>query len=293
MNDFEAKREAKAERFEELAEKAEREASAVSKAGWDALHQIPFGQPILVGHHSERGDRAYRARACGKIERAAELQKKADYYRDKAAGVRSNDAIFSEDPEAVVKLREKIAAAEKKQELMKKVNAVIRKFKHTLKDPNHPDRQNCYLAMEAVGVTSGAAVRLMQPDFCGRYGFADYELQNNNANIRRMKARLSELEATRAAVDPEAPAVETVSPAGFRVVENVEAFRIQLFFDGKPPAEVRAVLKSSGFRWAPSEGAWQRHLNNSVRYAVSRVEDQLAAMKKPIDKQSSPMVNLS
>jgi hypothetical protein len=275
MNNFEAKREARQERFEELAAKAEREAAAVSKAGWDALHQIPFGQPILIGHHSERGDRAYRARACGKIERAAELSDKAAYYREKAAAAASNTAIFSEDPEAVVKLREKIAAAEKKQEFMKKVNAVIRKFKHTLKDPNHPDRQNFYLAMEALSVTSGAAARLMEPDFCGRYGFPDYALQNNNANIRRMKGRLAELEATRAAVGPEAEPVETESPAGFRVVENPDAYRIQLFFPGKPPAEVRAVLKANGFRWAPSEGAWQRHLNDAGRWAVRRVETQL------------------
>lgn len=275
MNDFEAKRSARVERFEELAEKAEQEAAAASKSGWDALHQIPFGQPILIGHHSERRDRNYRARACGKIERAAKLQEKAEYYRGKAQAAACNDSIFSEDPEAVVKLREKIAAAEALQEKMKKVNAVIRKFKHVLGKEDHPDWQNFYLAMEALSVTSGAAAKLMQPDFCGRIGFADYQLTNNNANIRRMKARLADLEATRAAVDPEAEPVEKISPAGFKVVENVEAYRIQLFFDGKPPAEVRAVLKSNGFRWAPSEGAWQRHLNDAGRYAVRRVETQI------------------
>ena len=49
----------------------------------------------------------------------------------------------------------------------------------------------------------------------------------------------------------------------FKVKENVEAMRIQLFFEGKPEPEVRDILKSNGFRWAPSVGAWQRQLNNN------------------------------
>ncbi len=34
---------------------------------------------------------------------------------------------------------------------------------------------------------------MKQPDFCGRTGFPDYALQNNNANIRRIKQRIEEL----------------------------------------------------------------------------------------------------
>jgi len=52
---------------------------------------------------------------------------------------------------------------------------------------------------------------------------------------------------------------------------NPDAARIQLTFPGKPDPAVRDVLKSNGFRWAPSAGAWQRHLNNAGRYAAKRV----------------------
>ena len=52
-----------------------------------------------------------------------------------------------------------------------------------------------------------------------------------------------------------------------RVVENVEENRLQFFFDGKPDAETRAVMKSNGFRWAPSQGAWQRQLTSNARLA--------------------------
>ena len=34
---------------------------------------------------------------------------------------------------------------------------------------------------------------------------------------------------------------------------NREDNRLQVFFDGKPDADTRAELKSSGFRWAPRD----------------------------------------
>jgi hypothetical protein len=33
---------------------------------------------------------------------------------------------------------------------------------------------------------------------------------------------------------------------------------VQLIFPGKPSDEIRARLKSNGFRWSPTAGAWQR-----------------------------------
>jgi hypothetical protein len=96
--------------------------------------------------------------------------------------------------------------------------------------------------------------------------FPSYALTNNNANIRRIKDRIAELErnATR-----ETKQVERAD--GIRVVENAADNRLQIFFPGKPAAEIRATLKSSGFKWAPSVGAWQRQLNNNARWAAERV----------------------
>ena len=47
---------------------------------------------------------------------------------------------------------------------------------------------------------------------------------------------------------------------------NREDNRLQVFFDGKPDADTRAELKSNGFRWAPSVGAWQRQLTVSYTH---------------------------
>jgi len=48
--------------------------------------------------------------------------------------------------------------------------------------------------------------------------------------------------------------------------------RLQLVFDGKPSDGCCAALKSAGFRWAPSQGAWQRQLTDNARAALRRIE---------------------
>ncbi len=73
--------------------------------------------------------------------------------------------------------------------------------------------------------------------------------------------------------------METETDDGVKLVENVEANRVQLLFPGKPAADIRDVLKRNGFRWAPSEGAWQRQLNNAGIYAAQQVLKYLAAQE--------------
>ena len=55
---------------------------------------------------------------------------------------------------------------------------------------------------------------------------------------------------------------ETIN--GVRMVRNFQADRLQLFFDGKPAAEMIAKLKRAAFRWSPSQGCWQRQLTGNA-----------------------------
>ena len=52
--------------------------------------------------------------------------------------------------------------------------------------------------------------------------------------------------------------------------------RIQFIFDGKPDAEIRTILKSNGFRWAPSQGAWQRQLTDNGKRVAKEVIKELS-----------------
>ena len=167
--------------------------------------------------------------------------------------------IQADDPKAIEKLREKICGAEVMQEHMKIVNAYYRK---------HKTLEGCDALSdkEAREITTSMA-RDWRTD---PSPFASYELTNNNANIRRMRERLEQLEKAKNTETKE----HDIN--GIRVVENTEAMRIQLFFPGKPDDATRTLLKSNGFLWAPSVGAWQRQLTSNGRYACKMVLKQIA-----------------
>ena len=57
MNDFESERAAKAARFRKFAEKHANIATGRHFAVRERLKMVPLGQPILVGHHSEKRHR--------------------------------------------------------------------------------------------------------------------------------------------------------------------------------------------------------------------------------------------
>lgn len=174
---------------------------------------------------------------------------------DKIRGV-GTGGISSDDPQAVEKLEAKLAALEKHQEMMKAANAAIR-----MKDPAKGDAK-----LAELGYTPENIAKLREPDFCGRIGYPAYELQNNNANIRRIRGRIAELKK-RTESTPEGWEFD-----GGRVVVNTTENRLQVIFDGKPDADVRTELKGEGFRWAPSQGAWQRQLTDNAMRAARRLK---------------------
>ena len=164
--------------------------------------------------------------------------------------------ISSDDPQAVEKLEAKLAALEKHQEMMKAANAAIR-----MKDPAKGDAK-----LAELGYTPEDIAKLREPDFCGRIGYPAYALQNNNANIRRIRGRIAELKK-RTESTPEGCEFD-----GGRVVVNTTENRLQVIFDGKPDADVRTELKGEGFRWAPSQGAWKRQLTDNAMRAARRLK---------------------
>lgn len=43
-------------------------------------------------------------------------------------------------------------------------------------------------------------------------------------------------------------------------------------FDERPTKEKCGVLSHKGFHWSPTEGAWQRQLNDNAIYALNYVD---------------------
>lgn len=97
--------------------------------------------------------------------------------------------------------------------------------------------------------------------------YPDYELTSLRGKIKRVKERIAELD--KRAQQAEQPADNIAFPGG-EIVRNLEADRLQIIFDEKPGEEMRAKLKSNGFRWSPRYGAWQRQLTQNAESAARR-----------------------
>lgn len=255
-HNFEEHRQRRIENAKRQAEKAEREAERLYSEAREMSSAIPFGQPILVGHHSEKRDRNYREKTHNKYGKAFKTQDKAGYYAEKAETIESNDAIFDDDPQALQKLEAKLQQLQESQDFMKSANKYIKK----------KDREG-FLSLPNASEKLWREVNT--PDVMGGIGFADYKLKNNNANIRRVKERIEKLRLLQQRQQFDAIV------NGVRIFENHEANRLQMYFDGKPSDEVRKQLKSNGFRWSPSQGAWQRHISAWALYVAKEIADSL------------------
>jgi len=263
MNKYEQRQAQRRERLEDAADKARAESNTVYRRARQMADVIPFGQPILVGHHSEGRDRRYRARIHSTFGKSFALQEKADRLAQKAASV-GTGGISSDDPDAVVKLQKQLDDAKAGHERMKKVNRVIR--------DRAGDEDAQIDGLLALGwLTNDQARDLVMPDFCGRVGFPSYALQNSNANIRRIEQRIRELQKAREATDVE------IEADGYTYREDVEDNRACFIFPGKPDEATRQLLKRYGFRWSPSrEGKpWVRQLTGNARYAAQCVREAL------------------
>ena len=124
-------------------------------------------------------------------------------------------------------------------------------------------------ALAELGFTAKQVEDLFTPDFAGRKGFPSYALTNNNANARRIEKRIKTLEAMR-----QRESIEREGDA-YTYSEDTEENRVMFFFDGKPDAETRAVLKRHAFKWSPSRGAWVRQLTNAGIWAGKQVCEAL------------------
>jgi len=267
-NNYEDKQAARKERLLERADKAEQRASAAEEGASSRASMIPMGQPILVGHHSERRHRRDLERINRGFDKAHEERTTAEELRRRAAAV-GQGGISSDDPSATAKLDEKLRGLEERREHIKAVNAAWRKAGKPA-----PDNAEGWARVgELTGLEAEDLQKLRLQ--VARLGFGSdtpypsYSLKNLGSEIRRVRARIEELKV--------ADGCEAVDEdhGVCRLVEALDDNRVRLYFEGKPSSEVRALLKRSGFRWSRHEEAWQRHLNNAGRYAARSVIAQL------------------
>lgn len=260
--DYEQRKAEKIERLKDAAERAHQESSAAYKRAYQMQEQIPLGQPILVGHHSEGRHRRHLEKIDNAYRRGNEENKKAEHYENRIDAAQGNGVISSDDPAAVVKLKEKLAEAQKLQDDLKQANKIIRQ------EPKYKSTPKKLAALISLGMSGKYASRIFAGG--GINIVPDYSLRNNNARISSMKKRLARLIA--------AENIETTEQQrdGFEIVENAEENRVQIVFLERQSDQVVSILRSHGFVYSRRNTAWQRHLNqggrNSAQWAAEKIE---------------------
>lgn len=204
-----------------------------------------------------------------KNRQIAAMDKNHEFYRDtqklldkiRTMGTMT-ETIKSSDSDCIERLEDKLEALKALQEKMKAANAALRK-----KNTEEGD-----LDLLELGYTEDGIKELRTPDFIGRIGYPAYALQNNNQEIHRVEDRINSLKAIK-----DKGTIEEENE-GYTYREDSKSMRIQFIFDGKPSDDIRNILKQNGFRWTPSQGAWQRQLTSNGKHAARRVKEALKAI---------------
>jgi len=203
---------------------------------------IPFGQPILVGHHSERHARRDQARIHSGMRKGVEEAQKSEHHTSKAAGIERQleRSVFSDDEDAIEQLQARIAEREAERDRIKRYNANCRKAakvggkgdKSILSDSQQRD------------IETTARVCPYQVGAGG--AFPSYALSGLSG---RIKADRDRIEHIRRMADRTTAAVA----AGGIQVETIGKYA-RVTFAEKPGREVLEELKAAGFRWGG--GSW-------------------------------------
>lgn len=237
------------ERIDGLLDAYARKLAANMNKGYEITARVPSIMIAGGSNFPVRKKEKQNAAADKNMQEFTEIQGLLDKIRSTGMG-----GISADDPNAVSKLESKLAKLEQAQETMKAVNAYYRKNK-TLDGCPHlsPEQiENLKASM------SGSYRANPKP-------FESYQLSNNNAEIHRLKDRITALTRRK-----ELGYVGWEFDGG-RVEANTADNRLQIFFDEKPDKEIREELKGNGFRYAPSAEAWQRQLNDNAIYAADRI----------------------
>lgn len=208
----------------------------------NATAGIPMGQPILVGHHSEKRHRAALERSDSNMRAACESSDMAEHHTSKAAGIERQlrNTIFSDDDNAIEELEAKIANLESQRDTNNAINKIVRaKPKNELTDDK-------LAKLTALGLKESTARQVFVPDFAGRIGIASYVNQNLGGVIGNAKKRIEDIKRRQ-------ERSQAAESNGGVAIEGTGEW-VSVTFAEKPDRDVLNALKDAGFRWGG--GSW-------------------------------------
>jgi len=228
--------EARAERFEDYSDKRHADAERASDAVRKLSDGIPLGQPILVGHHSERHARKDAARIENGMRHAVKMWETAGYWTDRAASAVAH-AKYLERPDVRARrikgleadLRKVTKNRDRSANLVKMWSDPVANLKRKDGEP----------------VTLRAAVLFIANNLDGGYFAAEYKHRSGYVGpISRWEAAGGNIDGA----DPEAVAIAT-------------------------PEEICAQAIASHSAYLPAAQRWIDHYNNRLAYERAMLAD--------------------
>lgn len=252
-SNYQEQRENRINRYHELSSQSQQIAQTLSNRSSQMAAQIPFGQPILVGHHSEGRDRRFRSKIHNTMNNSVQALDKSEYYAEKAAAAEANHNISSDNPDAISLLEEKVTRLEELQERMKAANKLIKKG----------DRAG----LLKLGYSEKQIEELFTPNCFGQIGYPSFTLSNNRQVITNAKNRLAILNQQTSEETTE----KYFTDIGLTLIDNVEDNRLQLYFAEKPSEEIRKQLALNAFKWCKALECWQLFRSIRANYKAESI----------------------
>ena len=231
--------ERKLEKRREWAEGASAEAAREFERAHNAVKDIPLGQPNINGCLTGAINRSNTA-----MRHSCEASERADYHAEKARGLERalKTNIYSDDPDALEAIAEKIARLEELQDNVKIVNAICRKKKLT--DAEKIAEIELRTGWRKLERVEYWVIEQVVKDG----GFPPWVLSNNGANMRRLQQRAEDIKAR---AERSAKAEQA---SGGVLIERHNGW-CHITFAEKPEREILTALKDAGFWW--KGGMWR------------------------------------
>lgn len=239
------KLESKLEKRHEWAASRQQKAEAASNRASNISERFAFGQPILVGHHSQRAAENDQKRMHNAMTSSVQNADMAEHHASKAGGLQDmlDKSIFSDDEDAVERIEERIATLEHEQGQCVAINKICRNKKTT------EEEKIAILKDQFPKLKDETIDGMLHPQYSfEKPGFPSYVLTNRNGNLNRLRKRLEEVKCRKQREDDAANAENGC------VVKKYGNDYCDIVFAEKPERDIINALKANGFHW--SGGRW-------------------------------------
>lgn len=170
------------------------------------------------------------------------------------------------DPHAEEMLTERIALLQSELDACKEANAYYRKHKTLEGCPGISEHHREWLTRPGVFHSGDGTPLELYKD-----PYTSYHLTSIRNRLKAANQRLEEYHNRQQKAQQGG---DDLKFDGGEIVRNAELNRLQIIFDDIPDDDTRTALKRNGFRWSPSNKAWQRQLTEAAERAALSIVRQ-------------------